>query len=286
VGQHFLNLRRVYIETSAINQAVSNGISGNNLLTRLKRLRLAPVIGTHVIYELARTFFNPQYLKRARALFAVLRDLEPSFVPQVRWLLIQEVDKLRHGTVVLPFLDYFNYVSTKYTIMQLAAGYFDKQAKTFIEGREREIRTCLPPVSQEYLSSIKAMKIKDPGLRRMHTFTQLYTNMKYKIPHIIGQILAGQGVDAIPVTISECIKLAHNLNSFPALCSTVRANLYWNSIHIIHDEKPALDKTSDYRHVINASYSDVFLTADVQLANTIPCISPSLEVMPWEALTS
>lgn len=47
---------------------------------------------------------------------------------------------------------------------------------------------------------------------------------------------------------------------------------------------PGRDKLDDYRHVIEASYCDVFVTNDGQLGRTVPRINSDLSVVLWNEL--
>jgi hypothetical protein len=95
---------------------------------------------------------------------------------------------------------------------------------------------------------------------------------------VISQILGNR------ITRSDATELRVRLTDFPALCSTVRANLYLWTIPLVHDVGAARDKTDDYRHIIEASYADVFVTGDRQLAQTVPRIHSGLDILTWETL--
>ena len=117
-------MEKACIEVSVINRAVDAATSGSDLAARLRARGLEPAAGLHVIYELARTFLADDGHDRGRELFKFLQDLDPSFQPWPRNLLSQEVDKLRRGFAVLPFLDHENYLVVKQEIEHLAAGRF------------------------------------------------------------------------------------------------------------------------------------------------------------------
>lgn len=97
-----------------------------------------------------------------------------------------------------------------------------------------------------------------------------------QLPNIIQEILRGQ------VTPLEANELSQRLNTFPALRSTLRANLYVNFIHIVHGTRPAYDKIDDYRHVVDASYCSAIVLSDEQLGRTVNRINPDLCVLGWE----
>lgn len=267
---------KAYLEPSIINHAERASVDGTKLASGLKALRLRPVIGLHTIYELARTFLDDAQTTKGARLFRVLSDLNASFVPSTWDLLSQEVLKLRTGAAVIPFLDHLNEAATRTEIARLAAGTLDDRARRFITGREENIKANLPRLSENYLDHVKRTKYEGhhPGLE-IRTYDDVLTYFSDELPAMIHEILKG-GINAI-----EAKELALRLDSFPALRSTVRANLYLCFIHIVHSTSPAKDKIDDYRHLIDASYSSAVITDDTQLHKTSPRINPTLNVLSW-----
>ncbi len=270
-------MQKAYIETSSINRALNASVDGRKLASVLEHLGFFSTVGMHTIYELARTFLNQAHFERGKQLFCILRDLDASFVPPTRKLIDQEMLKLRTGAAVIPFLDHDNQVATKLEITKLAEGYFDKQAENFIKIRENEIQVISPLLSNEYLNHIKRVKKKKPAtFHKLKTFEDVLAHFAGDFPRIIREILQNR------VSYSEAFELSHRLDSFPALRASVRANLYYSAIHILHLTMPGGDKIDDYRHLIDSSYSENIITADLQVRNTSKSINPDLNVLWWD----
>ena len=86
------------------------------------------------------------------------------------------------------------------------------------------------------------------------------------------------------VSTSEAQNLAARIDQFPALRSTVNANIYLNFVAIGQGQIPSFDKVDDFRHVIEASYCDTSVTDDRRLLNQTASINPSLTVLSARSL--
>jgi len=93
-----------------------------------------------VIYELARCFLTDEGIPRGRELFAFVDDLAPTFHWAPPQLMEQEVERFRHGTAVLPFLDHLNHISTVMDVRKLRAGILPTEMRKIIETREAAIK--------------------------------------------------------------------------------------------------------------------------------------------------
>jgi hypothetical protein len=114
-------MKKIYFEASSINRVTNQGEIGlTALLQSLRAHGQEPVVGLHVVYELARTFLDPEAVERGKRLFQCLRELNPSYPPEAKDLLLQEILKLRHGSAVVPVLPYLESVSTKSEVARLA----------------------------------------------------------------------------------------------------------------------------------------------------------------------
>src|SRR5438132_1649500 len=131
-------MQRAYFDPSIVNRAVDNNIAPGRLRAAFGRLGLEPATGLHTVLELARTFASPgsSNADRARQLFTTLRDLDPAYQPDVPTLLAGELQKLRLGTAVLPFLGALDLAATRNEVARLANGSFDDQARRFIRHKD------------------------------------------------------------------------------------------------------------------------------------------------------
>ena len=164
-------MKSAYLETNVINKTLDCGISGQDLLKKLNERDLSPKFGIHGIYELARTFLNEESRDRGINLFRIIENLEPTFQPTVNMLLAQEINKLRIGVAVLPFLEPINQIATKQEVLKLARGIFDEKAKAFIIERESNIRKENPIIARSYIdNTVKFREQKKQSKDHPRTF--------------------------------------------------------------------------------------------------------------------
>lgn len=267
-------MKTAYLEPSAINWYVDSPYTGYVVSQAMSASGYRPVIGLHTIYELARTFLNPSATQRGRNLFRLMTDLDPSVSPGSSALMIKEVDRLRTRTAVLPFLDHLDQAATRHEMARLAEGVFDHRARQFIEQREAEIKANHPPAMRRYIEDVNELRAADAGaVPRFVLFEDAVTFLGRRVPELIRDLLHGQ------VSDHEAVLLAKQLDEFPAIRSTVRANLYLMWICVSHGAIPSADKLDDYRHVIEASYCDVLVTNDEQLKRTTPRLHAGMVVL-------
>jgi hypothetical protein len=273
-----VSFTKAYIETNAINHAFLLNLSGFKLKELLDNKGLTPAVGLHAVYELARTFLNEAGTQTGTELFSILRDLDPFYQLPPATLHNQEIIKLRTGAAVLPVLDQLNLTATKHEVERLACGFFDEKAKNFIAGREEDVKVNHPRFASDYIAQIKQTNRSQFKKKSLRTFDQVYAELENQIPDLIYHFLDGK------VSRAEALELTKRMPSFPAIRATARSNVYLSAICIIHKDVPSKDKLDDYRHIIEASYCDVFVTNDAQLSRTIPHINPDQTVLLWDEL--
>ena len=267
---------KAYLEPNVINWARRADWSGADLRDRLDGRGLEPHVGIHGIYELARGFLSEESKAEAQRNFQILSQLEPVFGPTPEMLFAKELDRLRTGAEVIPILDELNRASAKYQVNQMAAGRLEADGSEFVSRREASIDRDHPRYKAHQLR--QSRQAVAAGAQRPKTFEEAFAGFDAQVPGIIRQVLGNR------VTGSEAVEMHARLDAFPALRSTVRANLYLWAIPLMHDAGASRDKSDDYRHVIEASYAEVFVTGDEQLARTVPRIHPGLDVLTWKEL--
>lgn len=267
-----------YIETSSINEVLTQGTDGESITRSIRSLGYRPAIGIHTIYELARTFLDPKQHSRGRALFLVLRDIDGTIVPTTGQLIENELIKLRTGAEVLPFLDHDNQIATRYEIERLAQGFLDR-ATQFIEAREKERRTIEPLENNQYLQQILEINRIDPDrFNGIKTFDHALKHFNGDVPAIIMNVVK-RGVSKF-----EATEISERLDSFPCIRSLVRANIYLCFIMIRNQVDPSYDRVDDFRQVADASYCDAFITNDEQLARTASHVNARVRVVRWREI--
>ncbi len=268
---------KAYLEPNVINWARRAGWSGEQLHDRLRARNLEPHFGIHGIYELSRGLLSDVSRCDARRNFQILSELEAVFGPTPSMLFALELDRLRTGAEVIPVLDELNRASAKYEVSEMAAGRIEAEGAAFVSRREASIARDHPRYVAHRLREVR--EVVAEGAKRPKTFDEVLAAFDPQIPAIIRQRLANE------VTAPEAAELHVRLDHFPALRSSVRADLYLWAIPLMHDTGGSRDKTDDYRHVVEASYAEVFVTGDDQLARTVPRIHQGLRVLTWNEIS-
>jgi len=267
-------MKKAFFETSAVNRAVADGLDPVALRRCLAESALCPVIGIHVIYELAATFLRPEQADTGKALFRFVRDLDPSITPPTMDLLLQEVLRLRTNAAVLPFLAYGNQNATRLEVHRLAEGVFDGSARAFISAREQEVRWKHPGMAKAYIEDVRRVRrTRGDSLLVLRRFSDVAEYFRNRWPEMIRMILHEQ------ITPAEGRELSARLNEFPAIRSALNANLYLTFICIAHETVPGGDKLDDYRHLIDASYCDAIVLYDNRARSAAPHIASHLQVL-------
>lgn len=269
---------KTYLEPNVINWSRRSSWSGTELRARLENRGLEPHFGIHGIYELARGFLAVDHHHEAVRHFEILEELEPVFTPTPRMLFEKELDKLNTGAEVIPVLDSLNQTSAKEQVALMARGTLEDAGRDFISKREANLNRDHPAFVAGQLEQVtRAMPSR---VRRPTTFEEAFDYFDPQVPNVISQLLGTL------VTGSQAIELHARLGEFPAIRSSVRANIYMVAAPLVSGTRVSKDKNDDYRHVIEAAYASVFVTGDAQLARTVPRIHPQLKVLQWRELAA
>ncbi len=275
-------MQRAYFDPSIVNRAVDSNISPARLRAAFGRVGLEPATGLHTVLELARTFATPDSSKkdRARQLFTLLRDLEPAYQPDVPLLLAGELQKLRLGTAVLPFLDALDLVATRNEVARLANGFFDDHARGSIRQKDA-LKVQSLEAQERHAAYVGTLRGSDQVVRGLRTFDDVwqYYERRGDIPRLIADVLHHK------ISSSEASELAGRLPSFPAIGAATRANVYLNFIMVAGAVRPGKDKMDDYTHCIEAAYCPGFVSADGQQITALRSISPDVRPIAWDDLS-
>lgn len=269
---------RAYIEPSALNRAADLESAPESLRDFLTRRGFEAATGSHTLYELARNFLSdavggPQ---RGQKLFNLLLDLDPAYKQSIDVLLEREVEQLRQGIEVQPFLGGQDLYAAREEVERLAGGLFDLRARQFIIDMEKQKNQELW-LWECWCEDAVSFREFDQAVRRLRNFNDVweYFSRRGDIPGLVLSILKGK------VSLAEAQELAAQAPSFPAISAATRANVYLHFIMIVNCVRPGRDKLDDYKHCVEASYCEAFVTADRQQAGAMRAICPSIQVQEW-----
>lgn len=267
-----------YVDSSTINRAVDANVPAGLIRGALDQIGFEPATGLHTVFELARAFLEGTETSRLRGsqLFTFLQDLDPSYQPDVPALVAAEIEKLRLGTAVLPFLNQVNLASTRVEVGRLANGYFDDRARAFIENKEADRKNSQQSFGL-HLGKIQSARSAGVLKGRLRTYADVwaYFERRGDIPRLIADVVHHS------VSSAEAAELANRLGSFPAIAAATRANVYLNFLMLANLAAPGRDKLDDFVHCIEASYCSALLSADAQQLRALTHICPQIRPVSW-----
>jgi hypothetical protein len=274
-------VRKGYLDPNIINWARRAEWPGEVLRGRLADRGVLPHFGIHGVYELTRAFLSGQSNSEAQVNFQILAELDPVFEPTPAHVYKKEVDCFRTRALVIPVLDQLDHVSAKQQVLLMASGKLEEEGRKFVVAREENVRRSQPEVAGQNLNCMRTA-VAD-GERRPKTLEHAMERFEGQIPRIVQQALLPCG---LLLSDSEARAIGSRLDEFLAIRSTVRANIYTWAILFKDDRDTSSDKDDDFRHVIEASYCDVFVTGDRQLTKAVPRLHTGLQVLTWTALST
>jgi hypothetical protein len=88
------------------------------------------------------------------------------------------------------------------------------------------------------------------------------------------------------ISPADAARWWRRLDEFPTMRTIVRANAYQSTPPIVERVRPARDRIHDARHVIEAAYCQLFVTADEGLARAVRKLNPALRVVRFRDLVA
>jgi len=257
----------IYLDTNLWNELCDQAVDPARITESLSSLDARLVLGTHCVYEMAKTFRTPGSgaTKRAKDLFLYLGKFVEAGIPcakETMELLAAEMWALKwHVSTINPLLSSSDTVKVMQEVFKLASGTFDEKADSFIEQRiaaaetsRREQRNYLDrrPDRKEKLRTVRLEHLE----RWLEDETKTVTGAALLAGHIQRQF-----PEAPPTEVSEWAAALIALPNYRLARGLVRADLYynWRCAHRNSNPKDLLD---DMFHVLNAIYCDVYATKE------------------------
>jgi hypothetical protein len=249
----------IYLDTNLWNRLLDQGVDPVELLRELKRQNATVVLSGQTVYELTRTFRTSA--ARGKELFRYVRlYIEAGIIGTYNNmdLLRAEVRALyARADSVVAYFDPANYDALKQEVAKLAEGIVDERAWTFLSER-KEFATSSRDEQKAHFE-------KRPDMR-----TQLLAVPKDGVAAWLDEQVSGDVGAAmltrhlIRIFESPSTDAALGLLQHPAsriAKALVRADLYSNWRCAQRGSNPR-DLIDDMYHVLNATYTDVYATAE------------------------
>jgi hypothetical protein len=134
----------VYLDTMLWNDLLDQRVDPENLLPSLEAVGVQLVLGTGVVYELAKTFqmASPAGMERGRSLFSCLRGfLRPSLrcLRETKDILIEEAKYAsKQSSLMHIWLSASDRIRLDEEVDKLSRGVFDARADIFVANRKAE----------------------------------------------------------------------------------------------------------------------------------------------------
>jgi hypothetical protein len=265
---------KTYLETNAICRAQESNISGYDLRQILEQKGLTPIVGLHVIYELARTFLNGKNTDTGIQLFKIIKELSPAFSNQPGVLIIQEANNCLNNDDIVSFLDGEEKKAAIEEIHKLSTGNFDDKARKFIEERDDNFQRDHEEIAKKNIELFK----QNPPSERLRSYEDVFTYYENDFSTLIIKIFNEK------LSEEQALKILENIDMLHTIRSRLRSEIYLLYIALVHKNVPAKDKVDDHRHIIEAAYCDKFITNDSQLIKNANKINPNIEIIEWGLL--
>jgi hypothetical protein len=277
---------RIYPDTNIWNRLCLQAVDEQKLVQSLASRHSTLVLSAHAVYEMARTFSGTAGDARGIQLFSCIARFLDFGVPcwkEVMEFLKDECYAFENSLPEIdPLLsdDELDIVRTE--VRKLAAGIVEGRVKEFIDRRtqfaadtraeQREHFTTRPDL-QETLRKVKEVDLQ-PWLAR-ETMTSQGANVLCS--HLTRMLGAG------PTTEYAAAVLRGPASH--AARALVRADLYSNWRAANRGSNPP-DLIDDVLHALQATYSDVYLTADVKHAKYASLVlTPNTQVALYDGAT-
>ena len=238
----------------------------------------------HQTYELARSFLYDHSQQPVTKAFEFLSEIEcVEYLPNVNESIEAEAHLAQTGMPLITVVGPLNQAAVKQELTRLAKGYSD-DARKFISAREQNAALEKVRVTKQNQSSAaKASAQNGQQMRQIKTFESLQEKLKSERPGFLGNLLRKKGH---PITQSAVNRVLNNPIKFPLLNTIVNTQEYLNFITVFHGTEPGKDTLDDFRHLVESSLADLFVTEDGDLLRQASKTRPFKPFKPWQEFKS
>ena len=271
-----------YPDTTIWNALCDQGVDAANLTSDLAARGTRLVLGTNAVYEMAKTFKGSRSTARERGerLFSYLGQYVQLGIPLLRATDDLLGEETKHVTKEIRQMDLFygsaDYKKLAAEVDKLAHGVFDSRAAQFIPFREAEA-TQTREALYAHLDRQPLLKRKLEAISEESVGYWIAQEMKRSGRPILAKHLANV-ISGRP--LRDLTRLAKQLLALPRYRvshAMVRSDLYLNWRYCRRGTL-GKDMPDDNYHAVNASYCDMFVTADPGMASYMSHVHTRVEL--------
>jgi hypothetical protein len=258
----------VYFDNNIYADIIRQGLNAGLIKSALDKNKSILLISSLNLFEAASCWKSgsQQAIAEGMKRFQLLKDLLPCrFLQEVKAILVGEIDKALNNH---SFDVFYDGAEAEVEIGKLASGIYDQTAKAFIEQQWVNKST---EVTQKinHLNQIKVNVV----FKDFEEFLSIYQQE-------LAEDIIKARVKGIPDKIARKLaeKMLQKSQKFPFFNSFVKANLYLD-FRVLKFNTIRHDALDDAKHLIIASYADVFVTNDEKLHGYFHNINARLMVL-------
>ena len=234
----------------------------------------------HQTYELARSFLYDHSQEAVRTAFVFLSEIECiEYLPSVNQSIEAEAYLAKAGMPLVTVVGPLNQIATRQELLKLAKGYSD-DAREFISKREKNIaidKMEVAKLNQSAVAKAKALDLK--RTKQIKTYELLQKELKPGRPGWLKMFLQKKG---FPLTLPAIHHILDNPTEYPLINTIVNSQEYLYFITAFHGMPPGKDTLDDFRHLVESSLTDIFVTRDGDLLSQALKIRPFRTSLSWQ----
>jgi len=255
-------VKKVGLDTCFLNHCYDEGISGKRLAEAFRKQEYIPYVCPYVTYELARTFKTSSF--KCKALFELLKELNPNFITRRDMLYTRELDKLKNGDDVTWVAD------------EVLRQDFQKRIEGYIKGIP-DIPENYINLKQQGLASLKVIWAPKGAKKILKhkfggSFPRLIDNFfslildgdQYRIDYAKKIVLLVTEGNILLSNEEIVILIKKNLD-YPVFNTLIRLYAYLDFLTQMNIAVPSEDRFTDGLIMIEYAYCDFIVSQDKNL---------------------
>ena len=273
---------RFYPDTNIVHELCST-LTPAEFDAKAKRNDIVLCLG-HQTYELARSFLYNHSQEDVQKAFAFLAEIQSvEYLPDVNKSIEAEAHLAETGMFLVTVVGPFNQVAARQEMLRLAKGHSDI-ACDFIAKRERNISLDKIRITgQNQSAADKAKAMNKERTRKIKTFELLQKELAPERPGWLARFLQKKGHS---ITQTAIHRILANPDKYPLINTIINTQEYLYFITGFHRSVPGKDTLDDFRHLVESSLADVFVTKDEDLLSQASKTRPYKKSLHWQDFAS
>jgi hypothetical protein len=238
----------------------------------------------HQSYELARSFLHNHSQRAVQDTFAFLAEIECiDYLPNVNASIAKELYLAKTGLPIITVVGPLNRTAVKFELLRLARG-SAHEARRFIARRESNIAKDKKRITQLNQESARKAELLDPSrANAIKTFERLQEELATGRAGWLHNFSKRKG-HKVPLRAVE--RILADPARYPLLNTIVSSQEYLYFITAFQKSEPGKDTLDDFRHLVESSICDLFVTNDLSLIRQAEKICPYKPTWTWESFKS